>query len=436
MSMNMMEESKPIRWEYYAGVAWRMKWIVILPAVLGLFLSIMVANKLPEIYEASSLIMVETDQMLNPLIGKLAVTIDPTTRLYEIKHEILSWPRLVQLIEKLSLDDYTHGQVEYERLIDHLKNKITVDFVDKNNSIISVAYEGKNPKRCQDVVVALTDIIIERNMFATAEEADSAITFISKQLEHYRTKLEESEEELRRFQEVYNVQLPVITELNDQLVDLQIQLNQLLIENTEKHPAVIALKKKIAQVQGDIEMQSKQLLRKGVDVSNEKYMDIAESVPRQQQEYARLMRDRKVNESIYQLLLERFESAKISKQLDSAEDTAKFKVLEPARLPITPLKPDKNRIILVGFALGACLGGNATPIGASANVTTLDLAARRQVRISFREFCHFAIPTTLITLVISSAWLTGMIFFDYHAALYASLAVAALLGVVAKVRPA
>ena len=69
-------------------------------------------------------------------------------------------------------------------------------------------------------------------------------------------------------------------------------------------------------------------------------------------------------------------------------------------------------------------------------MTTLDLAARRQVRISFREFCHFAIPTTLITLVISSAWLTGMIFFDYHAALYASLAVAALLGVVARVRPA
>ena len=103
---------------------------------------------------------------------------------------------------------------------------------------------------------------------------------------------------------------------------------------------------------------------------------------------------------------------------------------------LIPTLPPGADVVWWALALGACLGGNATPIGASANVTTLDLAARRQVRISFREFCHFAIPTTLITLVISSAWLTGMIFFDYHAALYASLAVAALLGVVARVRPA
>jgi uncharacterized protein involved in exopolysaccharide biosynthesis len=354
--MNMMEESKPIRWEYYAGVAWRAKWIIILPAVLGLFFSIFLANRLPEIYQASSLIMVEGDQMLNPLMGNLAVTVDQTARLYQIKNEILSWPRLVQLIEKLNLDEFVKGDVEYEQLIDHLKKKIVVDFVDKNNSIISVSYEGKSPNRCQDVVVALTDIILERNLFATAEEADSAITFISKQLEQYRTKLEESEEELRRFQEVYTVQLPVITELNDQLVDLQIQLNQLLIENTERHPAVVAIKKKIVQVQGDITRESTQLLRKGVNVEDDKYMDIAESVPRQQQEYARLMRDRKVNETIYQLLLEKFESAKISKQLDGTAETAKFKVIEPARLPITPIKPDKNRIIMIGFALGLCLG--------------------------------------------------------------------------------
>lgn len=356
MQMNMMEESKPIKWEYYVGVAWRAKWIILLPAVVGLLCAILLANRLPEVYEANSLIMVQNDAMINPLIGKLAVTVDQTAQLYEIKHEILSWPRLVQLIEKLNLDQYIDGDVQYEHLIDHLKKNIKVDFVDKNNSIVSVSYEGKSPQRCQDIVVNLTDIIIERNKFSSVEEADEAITFINKQLENYRLKLEESEEELRKFQEVYTVQLPVITELNDQLVDLQIQYNRLLIENTDKHPAVVAIKSKIAQVQDDIERESRQLLRKGVNVGEEKYLDIASSVPRQQQEYARLMRDRQVNESIYQSLLEKYETAKISKSLDAAEESAKFKVIEPARLPIAPIKPDKNRIILIGFALGACLG--------------------------------------------------------------------------------
>ncbi|MFC1809129.1 GNVR domain-containing protein [Candidatus Omnitrophota bacterium] len=356
MSMNMMEESKPIRWEYYVGVGWRWKWVILLPAVLGLLIGIFLANHLPEIYEANSLISIEGGEILNPLMGKLAVAVDPAQRVNEIRHKILSWPRLVQLIEKLDLDQFVKGQREYEKLIEHLKKKIVVDFIDKEQRILSVAYRGKNAQRAQDIVVSLTDIIIERNLDQTAEDADSAISFISEQLEHYRTKLEESEEQLRKFQEVYTVQLPVITELNDQLVDLQIQLNSLLIENTERHPAVIAISKKIAQVKGDITRESKQLLRRGVDISEEKYLDIAESVPKQQQEYTRLMRDRKVNESIYQSLLEKFESAKISKQLDGAEDATKFKVIEPARLPIFPIAPDKQRIIMIGFALGLCLG--------------------------------------------------------------------------------
>ncbi len=103
---------------------------------------------------------------------------------------------------------------------------------------------------------------------------------------------------------------------------------------------------------------------------------------------------------------------------------------------LIPTLPGDASIVWWALALGACLGGNATPIGASANVTTLDLAARRQMRISFREFCRFAIPTTAITLVISSGWLTTMVFFGYHMALYASLAAAFALALYARFRQA
>ncbi len=94
---------------------------------------------------------------------------------------------------------------------------------------------------------------------------------------------------------------------------------------------------------------------------------------------------------------------------------------------LIPTLPGEASVLWWALSLGACLGGNATPIGASANVTTLDLSARRGTRIAFREFTRFAIPTASITLVISSAWLALMIFFGYHVALYASLAVAAVL---------
>jgi Na+/H+ antiporter NhaD/arsenite permease-like protein len=57
------------------------------------------------------------------------------------------------------------------------------------------------------------------------------------------------------------------------------------------------------------------------------------------------------------------------------------------------------------LALGACLGGNATMIGASANVVTAGLADKAGYPITFMKYMKIAALPTLITLVISSLWL-------------------------------
>jgi di/tricarboxylate transporter len=66
------------------------------------------------------------------------------------------------------------------------------------------------------------------------------------------------------------------------------------------------------------------------------------------------------------------------------------------------------------LALGACLGGNATPIGASANVTTLGLVERGGVRISFAEFMRTGVPVAVFTLLVSSLYLTGFVLLGSH----------------------
>ncbi len=57
------------------------------------------------------------------------------------------------------------------------------------------------------------------------------------------------------------------------------------------------------------------------------------------------------------------------------------------------------------LSLGACLGGNGTPIGASANVTVTGLAERAGSHVTFKEFVRFGASTAAITLVISTAFL-------------------------------
>jgi Na+/H+ antiporter NhaD/arsenite permease-like protein len=57
------------------------------------------------------------------------------------------------------------------------------------------------------------------------------------------------------------------------------------------------------------------------------------------------------------------------------------------------------------LALGACLGGNATIVGASANVVTANLAGRAGHPIGFILFFRYGVVVAVISLVISTVYL-------------------------------
>jgi Na+/H+ antiporter NhaD/arsenite permease-like protein len=56
------------------------------------------------------------------------------------------------------------------------------------------------------------------------------------------------------------------------------------------------------------------------------------------------------------------------------------------------------------LALGACLGGNATVIGAAANVVVVDTARAGHI-IPFARFSLYGIPVTVGALVVSTVYL-------------------------------
>ncbi|KAG8183958.1 hypothetical protein JTE90_005189 [Oedothorax gibbosus] len=70
---------------------------------------------------------------------------------------------------------------------------------------------------------------------------------------------------------------------------------------------------------------------------------------------------------------------------------------EDMKLPLKPL--------VFSLALGACLGGNGTLIGASANVVTAGLAEQHGYRFSFFDFFRVGFPVMILTTIISTAYL-------------------------------
>ena len=67
--------------------------------------------------------------------------------------------------------------------------------------------------------------------------------------------------------------------------------------------------------------------------------------------------------------------------------------------------PGDTTVLWWALALGADLGGNATSIGASANVVALGVADRAGFKIRFTEYLCYGVPVTLVTVALSAGYL-------------------------------
>jgi Na+/H+ antiporter NhaD/arsenite permease-like protein len=67
--------------------------------------------------------------------------------------------------------------------------------------------------------------------------------------------------------------------------------------------------------------------------------------------------------------------------------------------------PHGMMVLWWALALGACLGGNGTLIGASANLTVAGLAERQGIPFKFMSYTKVALPLMLMSILIAQAYL-------------------------------
>lgn len=363
MDTQSISEKKPLD---YLRIVCRRKWLLIFPLVLGIIGGLIAGNTLPKIYRASTLILVEEGRIINPLIEGLAVSTSTAQRLVILREQILGWDRINQLIKRLNLAKNVRNQLEFEDLVKGLRKNIIVKL--HNQNIISISYEGEDPAQAQSIVKTITDIFIAENLRQQNRETDTAISFINDQLALYQKKLKQSE----------------ISAMED-------QLNDLLVDSTDRHPMVIALKKKIAAAQDELDKGDYTIKESSLTDTDAELKQLKEDLVQMRDELAtasidaedaganrakisaatndklyKLLlleridkveaRDAGVNEALYNKLLERLETAKITQSLEASKEGTRYTVLDPARLPLTPVEPNKLLVLLMGAFLGTCLG--------------------------------------------------------------------------------
>ena len=114
--MNLDNMGQTLRLREYFYMAIRHKTVFFITALVSLVVSLGITFRMPKIYRSETILMVQDEKILNPLISGLAIAPSVASRMRTLRDELLSWPRMTLLVEKLNLSK-KRTPIEQEKLI-------------------------------------------------------------------------------------------------------------------------------------------------------------------------------------------------------------------------------------------------------------------------------------------------------------------------------
>ncbi len=355
----------------YAEAIFRRKWFFILPFVSILAMGTIASFLLPKVYQSSIKIQVGS----NPLTSGLARHAGPESAIDALREKIMSRSYLLKVIQELDLTKGGNDSLILEEVIQNMRRHTKIWGVGR--TVIQISYESPNPRTSQKVVDTMTKLFIEESLSEQETETAGAIDFIQTQLEIYRRKLEESEKVLAQFG-IYESKpgesggVPyransMIGQLNSKLIDLRKRLAELLVDSKESHPLVIELRQAIATTTRRIKEEVGKANPNQVLTATESLKSGLGNIHYHELEAARLAREVRVNENLYNMLLKKLEETRITQLLQMSERRKKFRILDPARVPLRPIKRNKKKTVGFGFILGMLIGIGSVSLVESAD---------------------------------------------------------------------
>lgn len=177
---------------------WKFRWPALLVAWVATVVGAVVVWRIPNQFEASARIFVDTDSILKPLMNGLAVQPNVDQQISMLSRTLLSRPNLEKLVRMADLDLKTQSKGEQEALIEKLQKGIEMRTAGGVN-LYSMAYRDQDPEKARRVVQVMVSIFVESGLGATRKDTDSAKSFLNEQIKLVEAKLEEAETRLKEF---------------------------------------------------------------------------------------------------------------------------------------------------------------------------------------------------------------------------------------------
>jgi uncharacterized protein involved in exopolysaccharide biosynthesis len=171
--------------KYLIDLVIKRRWLVLVPFALAMIVGIFLTFKLPKIYEASTLILIQPQRVPENYVQSI-VESDPSQRINTLSQQVLSRTNLENIIDQFRLFSGPDGRAMYmEDKIEDLRERISVQVSSdrrRESDAFSITFQDKHPETVMKVTNALASYFIDENLRLREAQAVGTSDFLESEL--------------------------------------------------------------------------------------------------------------------------------------------------------------------------------------------------------------------------------------------------------------
>ena len=227
-------------------IAWRRKWVIIIPFVAVSIATAIIAYFLPNVFRSEALIAVVPQRVPETYI-KSTVTTKPEDRLLSLYQKVESRTYLERAIQEFNLYPRERRTGIMEDVVQAMRKDIQIETV--KGDTFRVSYVNQDPRTAMKVADRLAGWIIDESQSDRTVFAQSTTDFLSTQLEDAKRRLETHEKKLAEYKQAHAGELPTEREANLQvLANTQMQIQALIQQMNQDRDRRYMIEKSIAEL--------------------------------------------------------------------------------------------------------------------------------------------------------------------------------------------
>ena len=191
--------------EDFLRLAWRGKWLILLPFVAMSVATVLVVRRMPDLYKSDTTIMVIPQRVPEKFVSA-TVTDRIGDRLQSLEQQILSRSRLEKIIVDLNLYQDLRATKSMEDLVARLHSAVKVDPV--RGDAFNISYISSDPQTAQIVTERIATLFIKENVEDRGGLAHQATQFLKVRLDEQKQRLIEQEKKLEDYRLAHSGELP------------------------------------------------------------------------------------------------------------------------------------------------------------------------------------------------------------------------------------